>query len=81
MWHKSENHVRPLQTDMSSSANYNIVTKNVEEVTYIDDDGNEQIKYVYEEAYVRKDNWDQYLQLEQQNADIAFIAMMTEAEL
>ena len=58
MWHRSENGVRPAELDTTSSKVYNIITKNVEEVTYTDEEGNEQTKYVYDEAFIKKEDWD-----------------------
>ena len=55
MWHKSENTVRPLPIDTESSKIYNIITKNVEEVVYEDEEGQEQTKFVYT-ALVRNES-------------------------
>ena len=81
MWHRSENTIRPLIEDKTSSKSYVIVTKNIEEVHYTDEEGNEQTKYVYDEAFVKKEDYDSFKQLEQQKADIEFLSMMTGVDL
>ena len=74
MWHKSENTIRPAQLDTSSSKVYNIITKNVEEVTYIDDEGKEATKFVYDEAFILKEDWEVYESILQNKSDLQDIA-------
>ena len=74
MWHKSENTVRPLEIDYESSKAYNIVTKNVEEVTYTDEDGKEAIKYVYDEAFIAKEDWEIFASITRNESDIQDVA-------
>ena len=74
MWHKSENTIRPAQLDKSSSKVYNIITKNVEEVTYIDDEGKETTKFVYDEAFILKEDWEVYESILQNKSDMQDIA-------
>lgn len=74
MWHKSENTVRPLPIDTESSKIYNIITKNVEEVVYEDEEGQEQTKFVYDEAFIKKEDWDTYTALVRNESDVQDIA-------
>lgn len=43
-----------------------------------DMDGQERTVYEYEELTVAKESWEMYLQLEQAQADIDFLNMITE---
>ena len=74
MWHKSENTIRPAQLDTSSSKVYNIITKNVEEVTYIDDEEKEATKFVYDETFILKEDWDIFTSILQNQSDLQDIA-------
>lgn len=74
MWHKSENTVRPLEIDYDSSKVYNIVTKNVEEVVYTDEDGNEATKFVYDEAFIAKEDWEIFASITRNESDIQDVA-------
>lgn len=81
MWHRAEKGVRPPFEDKTSSKVYVRVAKNIEEVHYTDEEGNEQTKFVYDEAFVKKEDYDSFKQLEQQKADIEFLSMMTGVDL
>lgn len=81
MWHRAEKGVRPPFEDKASSKVYVRVAKNIEEVHYTDEEGNEQTKFVYDEAFVKKEDYDSFKQLEQQKADIEFLSMMTGVDL
>lgn len=74
MWHKSENTVRPLELDKTSSKKNYIVTKNVEEVTYTDEDGKEATKYVYDEAFIAKEDWEYFSSITRNESDIQDVA-------
>lgn len=72
-WYYSESMNRPNETDTTSSKVYNYVRRNIEEVTV---DG--ETKYTWEECKIPKENWELYLQNEQQAADIDYLMMLTE---
>lgn len=76
-WYKSESGTMPLEVDITSSAVYNYVRKNIEEVER-ETEGETTTVYVYDEAKILKEDWGLYLDLTQAQADIDYLNMITE---
>lgn len=81
---KSESSVYPELVDTASSKKYVYLRKNIIEKQVKD---NGLIMYEYEEAKLSKEEYEQYLQelsiidIQQQRADIDYIALMTGIDL
>ncbi len=76
-WYNAESLIEPARTDTASSTKYNYVRRNIQTVT-LEEEGETITKYVYEECKVSKDSWGMYQQLEQAQADIDYLNMITE---
>ena len=76
-WYNSESMTEPLEIDTESSAVYNYVRRNIQEITETIE-GEEVTKYVYEECKILKESWGIYQELTQQKADIDYLTMITE---
>lgn len=87
-WYKSESTIRPDEVDTASSKKVvylrkNIVEKQREDVI----DGEIQTYYEYDETKLTKEEYAEYLKglalidIEQQRADIDYLAIMTGVEL
>lgn len=87
-WHKSESTVRPDEVDTTSSKTKVFLRRNIKE-TIRDNELSENTVtfYKYEEAILTKDEYAEYLKglalidLEQQRADIDYLAIMAGVEL
>lgn len=87
-WHKSESTVYPELIDTTSSKTTVYLRKNVTE-KWVEDDmsGESYTMYEYEEAKLTKEEYNKYLEemsvmdIEQQRADIDYIAFMTGVDL
>lgn len=87
-WYKSEAAERPDEVDTTSSKKFVYLRKNiVERQRENKSDGDIQIYYEYDETKLTKDEYDKYLKeisitdVEQQRADIDYLAIMTGIEL
>ena len=85
---KAESSVYPELIDTTSSRKVVYLRKNVVEVTKLDEEsGEEYTNYEYDEAKLTKKEYEQYLQelsiidLQQQRADIDYIALMLGIDL
>lgn len=76
-WYNSESMTEPLEIDTESSAVYNYVRRNIQEITETIE-GEEVTKYVYKECKIPKESWGIYQELTQQKADIDYLTMITE---
>ena len=76
-WYNSQSMTEPLEIDTESSAVYNYVRRNIQEITETIE-GEEVTKYVYEECKILKESWGIYQELTQQKADIDYLTMITE---
>ena len=77
-WKTVQSTARPLDQDTTSSKTVNYARRNIHMVQVEDMDGQERTVYEYEELTVAKESWEMYLQLEQAQADIDFLNMITE---
>ncbi len=77
-WKTVQSTARPVDVDTTSSKVVNYVRKNIHMVQVEDMDGQERTVYEYDELEVNKDAWTMYLQLEQAQADIDYLNMITE---
>lgn len=77
-WKTVQSTARPLDQDTTSSKIVNYVRRNIHMVQVEDMDGQERTVYEYDELTVNKGSWAMYLQLEQAQADIDFLNMITE---
>lgn len=81
---KSQSSVKPDLIDSTSSKKYVYLRKNITEIQQLD---NESIFYEYQEAKLTKKEYEQYLKelsiidIQQQRADIDYIALMTGIDL
>ena len=76
-WYNAESTIYPEEYDLESSAIYNYVRRNVQEVSE-EIDGETVTKYVYEECKVPKESWGMYEELMQTKADVDYLNMITE---
>jgi len=77
-WQNSQSTELPKEIDTSSSKVYNYIRHDIEKTTVKDVDGNQISVYNYKELRVEKENWPLYLQIEQAQADIDYLNMITE---
>ena len=77
-WKTVQSTARPLSVDTTSSKTVNYVRRNVHTVQVPDMDGSERTVFEYEELAVTKEAWPLYEQLEQAQADIDYLNMITE---
>lgn len=80
-WITVQSTQRPPETDTTSSKAVNYVRRNIHMVEVPDmQDGEETTRtvYEYEELAVAKEAWPLYQQLEQAQADIDYLSMLTE---
>lgn len=87
-WRKSESTARPDEVDTTSSKTTVYLRKNIEEKQRESDiDSKMQTYYEYYEAKLTKDEYAEYLKgiavidIEQQRADIDYLAIMTGVQL
>lgn len=86
-WYKSESTIRPQEVDTTSSKTSVFLRRNIRETARVDEFGNEVTWFEYEEAVLSKEEYKEYLKgfslidLEQQRADIDYLAIMTGVEL
>ena len=80
MYVYAESSVRPEPVDMESSAVYNYVRRNIQEEER-EENGETVTVFTYEEEKIKKENWETYQEMNQQRADIDFIAMSTGVDL
>ena len=80
MFAYAESGIRPETIDTTSSGVYNYVRRNIREEQR-EEEGELVTVFVYEEEKVRKENWEDHQKVEQQRADIDFIAMETGVDL
>lgn len=86
-YRKSESSVYPELIDTTSSKKCVYLRKNVVEVQSEDTNGETYITYEYDEAKLTKEEYEQYLKelsiidIQQQRADIDYIALMTGIDL
>lgn len=73
-----ESAVRPVSESTEESKVYNYVRKNITEKEVEDEKGDKYTVFEYLEAKVAKSMWPVYKQLEQQQADIDYLTMITE---
>ena len=73
---QSTNRPQEISTNASKAVNY--VRRNIHTVQVPDMDGTERTVWEYEEMTVTKEAWPLYLQLEQAQADIDYLNMLTE---
>lgn len=85
---KSESTVKPELVDSTSSKKFVYLRQNIIEKERIDDETGGSITYYeYEEAKLSKEEYDQYLKelsiidIQQQRADIDYIALMSGIDL
>lgn len=84
---KSESFIKPELIDTTSSDTAVYIRRNITEKTIDDDNGNELTSYVYEEAKLTKEEYEEFLNevsildIRQQRADIDYIALMTGVDL
>lgn len=85
---KSQSSVKPDLIDTSSSKTTVYLRQNIVEIKRIDEMSNEEITfYEYEEAKLTKQGYQEYLKeleiidIQQQRADIDYIALMTGVDL
>lgn len=84
---KSQSTVRPDLVDSSSSKKYVYIRQNVVEMQSEGIDRETYTYYEYEEAKLTKEEYEQYLKelsiidIQQQRADIDYIALMTGIDL
>lgn len=83
-WHKSESSIMPDKVDTTSSKTTVYLRKNIVEKQREPEDGSGmQTYYEYDETKLTKDEYEEYLKrialidVEQQRADIDYIAIMT----
>lgn len=84
MWHTSENgsQEKPAAIDRTSSQKYVIIRKQFEQVPTYDEEGQEiGYHWKYLEAFIPKEFYDIFEQVETNKADIAYIAMMADIDL
>ena len=85
MWYESETYAAcPPLLDTTSSRVYNYIRKDIIESEVIDPDTGEptgQKKWNYLEQKIPKDQYELYLQTQQQQADLDYIAMMADIDL
>lgn len=79
-FYKTESLTRPLDVDTESSAHYNYVRQNIEEVER-EENGQSITVYIYDECKIPKESWALYLTTVQNTADIEYIAAMTDVDL
>ena len=83
--HEGSQAERPLEVDTISSSTVVYLRKNIEQITREDEMSGEEVTlWSYDEAELTPEEYDDYslrLEVEQQRADIDFIAMMTDVEL
>ena len=80
-WITAQSTQRPAEIDTTSSKAVNYVRRNIHMVEVPDmQNGQETTRtvYEYEEMTVSKEAWPMYLQLEQAQADIIYLNMLTE---
>ena len=77
-WKTVQSTQRPHEKDTTSSKTVNYVRQNIHMVQVEDMDGQEKTVFEYEEMTVSKDAWPMYLSLEQAQADIDYLNMLTE---
>ena len=87
-WYKTESTVRPKEIDTTSSNKVVYLRRNIiERQRESEFDGEIQTYYEYDEAKLTKEEYAEHLQglalidIEQQRADIDYIAIMTGVEL
>ena len=87
-WHKSESTIRPDEVDITSSKTKVFLRRNIKETVRKNEMSDNTVTfYEYEEAILTKDEYAEYLKglalidLEQQRADIDYIAIMAGVEL
>lgn len=85
---KSQSSVKPELIDSTSSKKYVYLRKNITEISRVDENTNESIYfYEYDEAKLTPEQYERYLKelsiidVQQQRADIDYIALMTGIDL
>lgn len=85
---KSQSSIKPELIDSSSSRKVVYLRRNITEVVHVDElSGEERTYYEYDEAKLTKAEYAQYLQelsiadIQQQRADIDYIALMVGVDL
>lgn len=85
---KSESSIKPELVDTASSKKYTYLRKDIIETQKVDEISNETISYYeYQEAKLTKAEYQEYLaeltiiDIQQQRADIDYIAIMTGVDL
>lgn len=85
-WHKSESTIKPDEVDTTSSKTTVYLRRNIIEKQR-DNESESQIYYEYDEAKLTKEEYQEYMKgiaiadIEQQRADIDYIAIMTGVSL
>ena len=77
-WKTVQSTQRPADIDTTSSKAVNYVRRNIHTVEVPDMQDSTRTVYEYEEMTVTKEAWPLYLQLEQAQADIDYLNMLTE---
>lgn len=85
---KTKSTVKPDILDTTSSKVVVYLRKNIEKIDEVDQTSGDTIQmYVYDEATLTKEEYDQYVaelnirDIQQQRADIDYIALMTDVDL
>ncbi len=80
---KSQSTEQPSKLDTTSSKKYIYLRKNISKLEIADENNTSRILYEYDEAKLSKDNYQNYLKelenisIQQQRADIDYIALMS----
>lgn len=84
MWYIAETRTaRPELLDTTSSKVYNYIRKDIVELPVLDENGNDsgEVFWRYKEQKVLKEYYDIYEQVQQNQADLDYLAMMTDIDL
>lgn len=65
MWYRTEMTDKPELQDTTSSKVYNYDRRNIVEEQRTDQEGNVTTAYVFEERKVKKEDWDNYLEMKE----------------
>ena len=80
VWHRSESYVKPVEVDLDSAPSTVYFRRNIHEEQREEDDGMIRSFYAYDEAKMSKSEYASH-QAYTNQANIDFIAMMTDVEL
>lgn len=85
MWYSSETiGEKPSSLDLTSSKVYNYMRKDFVSSPVVDPDTGETtetLRWTYMEQKIPKDQYELYVQTQQQQADLDYIAMMADVDL